>query len=69
MIFTCLFVWFFFVDLHLFVDSLTGVLVDRLTCLSELLDLLFVTLLLCLLYVLGVPYLENFTIGYEQREI
>jgi predicted neutral ceramidase superfamily lipid hydrolase len=40
---------------HLFVDSLAGVLVDRLTCLPELLDLLLVALLLCLLYILGVP--------------
>jgi len=40
---------------HLFVDSLTGVLVDRLTRLSEPLDLLLVAFLFCLLYVLGVP--------------
>jgi len=40
---------------HLFVDSLTGVLVDRLTSLAELLNLLLVAFLLCLLYVLGVP--------------
>ena len=43
----------------LFVDSLTGVLVDRLTSLSEPLDLLLVAFLLCLLYVLGVPDLER----------
>merc|ERR1711972_210383 len=40
---------------HLFVDSLTGVLVDSLTGLSELLNLLLVTLLLYLLDVLRVP--------------
>merc|ERR1711973_694976 len=40
---------------HLFVDSLTGVLVDSLTGLSELLNLLLVTLLLYLLDVLCVP--------------
>ena len=47
------------IRLHLFVDSLTGVLVDRLTSLSEPLDLLLVAFLLCLLYVLGVPDLER----------
>jgi len=40
---------------HLLVDGLTGVLVDCLTGLSELLDLLLVALLLCLLNILRVP--------------
>merc|ERR1712203_1006502 len=40
---------------HLFVDGLTGVLVDCLAGLSELLYLLLVALLLRLLNVLGVP--------------
>jgi len=40
---------------NLFVDSLAGVLVDCLACLSELLDLLLVTFFFCLLYILGVP--------------
>merc|ERR1712180_292901 len=40
---------------HLFVNSLTGILVDCLTGLSELLNLLLVTLLLYLLDVLRVP--------------
>merc|ERR1719330_1806608 len=40
---------------HLLVDGLTGVLVDCLTGLSELLDLLLVAFLLCLLNILRVP--------------
>jgi len=44
---------------HLFVNSLTGVLVDGLTGLSELLNLLLMTLLLYLLDVLRVPDLER----------
>merc|ERR1719330_1358885 len=40
---------------HLLVDGLTGVLVDCLTGLSELLNLLLVAFLLCLLNILCVP--------------
>jgi len=47
---------------HLLVDSLTGVLVDCLTCLSELLDLLLVALFFRLLYILGVP--DRLLCGY-----